>query len=693
MKFLLTFLFLLRFLIIPAQTTYFVNKNVSGGLQNGSSWTNAFPNLQQALAVASANDAVWIAQGTYYPTTDTTRSVSFVLNRGIQLFGGFAGGETSLAQRNYQTYRTVLSGDIGQPGVATDNSRHVIWGVVGGNFQDTTTLLDGLVITQGVADGDEFSGGTDRYGGGIYLKTGGSPVIQNCVFEYNHAFNGAAIYCANTLNPIIRNCRFESNRAAAAGGAVYKTGMSPPDRAFLLEGCTFKKNVTTNWLDGGGAVFLTKTGRSVIFRGCQFEEDSTVYKGFGAGIYIQANGAPAFANIVRIENCVFKRCYSYTSGGGLYMDSRNAVSDQPIEMYCTIKDCLFDGNVSFDGDGSAWEVDFYYKCKWQFDIQSCTFINNLSDGDGTAKMHGGTDSKCEMNYTDCTFLNNKRRDAPSAYCAAIHGGLSSPGTFKTRIRNCLFAHNGGGVNCINDEGGMTTEISHCTFYQNGTKMIVNKSWYPDFNDTDFYNDCYINNCIFEEVSTIDRMFLCNDFQNVNVYDFHIDYSMVSLLGDGLPGGPRAFGDHVQFLGNPMFVDAPNGNFRLLPNSPAINAGNNAAVDSLLLTDLDSLPRIHCDTVDMGAYESQDSCKKVSNVEVSYTASLRFFPNPSSGLLQLNIPETGLLRVFDSQGRLMYQQAEVSPGNATFHFDHLVPGLYWVQFNTPEQVFSGRWLHL
>ena len=57
----------------------FVNQNIQGGQQDGSSWNDAFPDLQQALAVSMDGDEIWVSQGTYYPTTTTDRSISFVL--------------------------------------------------------------------------------------------------------------------------------------------------------------------------------------------------------------------------------------------------------------------------------------------------------------------------------------------------------------------------------------------------------------------------------------------------------------------------------------------------------------------------------------------------------------------------------------------------------------------------------------
>ena len=97
----------------------YVDANATG-TNNGTSWTNAFTELHAATALAGYGAQIWIADGTYYPTSSTNRNISFQINNGVEIYGGFAGGETSISQRDWVANPTILSGDIGTSGTNTD---------------------------------------------------------------------------------------------------------------------------------------------------------------------------------------------------------------------------------------------------------------------------------------------------------------------------------------------------------------------------------------------------------------------------------------------------------------------------------------------------------------------------------------------------------------------------------------------
>lgn len=69
------------------------------------------------------------------------------------------------------------------------------------------------------------------------------------------------------------------------------------------------------------------------------------------------------------------------------------------------------------------------------------------------------------------------------------------------------------------------------------------------------------------------------------------------------------------------------------------------------------------------------------------------PNPSNGLLQLELPAPCTLSLFDAQGRLVQQPTEVPSSKTAFRFDHLAPGLYRVKAETALGVFWGRWVKI
>ena len=238
----------------------FVNENVSGGTGDGRSWANAYPSLKQAITDAKTYYEIWVAAGTYYPTTDGDRNVSFSLKNGVAIYGGFAGTETSLNERNWTNNVTILSGDIGTTGDNTDNSYYVIYN----NGVSNTAILDGFTITKGYTNNGGGGSGicntysspqlrnltitenySTNYGGGIYNENS-SPSIINCIITKNTANMGSGICNTYSSSPTITNCRITNNLANFSGGGIYNYYLSSP----ILTNCTVSSNSATSY--GGG---------------------------------------------------------------------------------------------------------------------------------------------------------------------------------------------------------------------------------------------------------------------------------------------------------------------------------------------------------------------------------------------------------------------------------------------------------
>src|SRR5262245_57918494 len=88
-----------------ARTVHYVDDDAAPG--NGcTSWKDACPELQTALAMARPGDIIYVAAGVYRPDYDPKtgehngdRLETFHLHNGVQLYGGFAGYESSPERR------------------------------------------------------------------------------------------------------------------------------------------------------------------------------------------------------------------------------------------------------------------------------------------------------------------------------------------------------------------------------------------------------------------------------------------------------------------------------------------------------------------------------------------------------------------------------------------------------------------
>lgn len=260
----------------------YVNANLAAGANNGTTWADAYQGvggLAAALTASISGDQIWVAQGTYKPTTTTSRTVFLTLKSGVGIYGGFAGGEGKLAQRDFVAYPTIVTGDLlgNDNGTLnlTDNSYHCFVG----SGAAATAILDGFTIKGGYANGATASN-YDK-GGGILIVSGGSPTVRNCNFTGNRCtFGGGAGYIFSAA-ATFTGCRFENNVGGSYGGAFDMNAVTG-----TFDRCTFIGNTASR----AGA--CESYGSSVTkYTNCIFSGNSATGSNGGGALWIGVSSA------------------------------------------------------------------------------------------------------------------------------------------------------------------------------------------------------------------------------------------------------------------------------------------------------------------------------------------------------------------------------------------------------------------
>jgi predicted outer membrane repeat protein len=270
----------------------------AAGLNDGSSWTDAYTTLSDALENAVFGSQIWVAAGTYKPTTGTDRAQAFVMKAGVAMYGGFAGTESNVNSRHYSTYTTILSGDIGTGGDASDNSYHVLFGASG-------AVLDGFVIQEGNADGDFYH----SRGAGLLCCGSASPEIANCTFQNNTAVEGGAIACYGYAAPTITNCLIAENTARRGGALLFRTGPDSQESGARVVDTFLSDNIA---FDRGGAVYIDY-GAWPSFDNCTISGNSSTAD--GGGVYVDNNASQLSAIETRFNACDLVSNLSGRRGG------------------------------------------------------------------------------------------------------------------------------------------------------------------------------------------------------------------------------------------------------------------------------------------------------------------------------------------------------------------------------------------
>ena len=404
MKQFLLFAFLSVFsLSLSAQV--FVDADATAGAGDGTSWANAYTNLNDALLAATAGSSVWIADGTY----TTPDSASFFIDKELTVLGGFNGTETEATAADPAANETILSGDVmgnDVPGTYDslaflDNNRVLF-------IQDTnevsayTVTLDGLTISNGGVAADQVEGESLVLFSGGGIRTFARTNASRLKFTQNRANFGSAL-------------------AAIFGSA---------------DGSTFDEITLEGNFSSDSHQFYINSANEITVSNSEFN---------GANGEQQLSG---FINIisalgVTIDNCNFTSLSTPSSrGAGI----RAANCDRLL-----VRGCNFDGlladlggavQISQSADSEPEEGETFGLDDYTFD--SCTFTNNNAAQRGAAI----TSFNSNLNVTKSTFTDNRGGTIGGAFYMQTTDGRSYQHSYTNSIISDNQDAGAGGAICM-----------------------------------------------------------------------------------------------------------------------------------------------------------------------------------------------------------------------------------------------------
>jgi predicted outer membrane repeat protein len=530
--------------------------------------------------------------------------VSFELKDGVALYGGFAGSETSLEQRDVLANPTVLSGDIDQNDtVDSDGVTSTFGDIVGDN--STTVVFGEDLSTATILDGFTISAGNSaeaRKAGGLTLYTA-SPILRNLTIIGNKALSCSAVV-NDSGSPQLTHSSIIANQSSASVLCHGEAG------TMRIKGVS----VLDNQSDTIGAFSVFRA--NVEIEDSLFENNTTNGEAGALGLY--ESSASSIRNTQFISNT------SAIQGGALYTH----------ESTVTLDSLLFDENTSEKGGA-------IYTDKSKLDIINSHFTNNSAS---TATSDGGAiygHNHSEISLKQSEFIGNT---APNGGGGAIFsttattttvesalfrdnhawdGGAVSTGTPGTStFTNVRFEGNsaeaqGGALNLFGDttltnvvfSGNTSDDTGGALASASGTITMSNAS----FNGNHAANsgggiansaNLTINNSILW--GNTPQSLLNNGSSQLTVASSLIEGCNASTWDSacGTDGGNNLADADPQFVSpvDPALAPSTTGHLMLKPTSPAIDQGDNSLNSSTL--DAGGAPRVANGTIDLGAYEWQ-----------------------------------------------------------------------------------------
>ena len=296
----------------------------------------------------------------------------------------------------------------------------------------------------------KFINGNRSRGGGIYIE-GNNVVIDNCIFENNHASTGGAGVSSRynssfAVNTVVKNCKFSSNTANMAGGALGLFGKNSK-----VINCLFTSNrvidtVGSDCYGGAIQIGMDEPNCNGLVSNCNFTNNYVTSKGGHTH-----GGAGCIRNGVEYRGCIFIN-NSADEGGALTYHASGKLND-----------CIFISNKASEY-GGALSTGLGFFPSMNLKINDCTFIENEAPLGGAVQLCG-----FNIEFDNCKFNDN--------YASTYGGALNMEATTVT-LKNSFL--NG---NIAEIDGGAVFTKGKNTFIVNSS--FRNNSAIPD---KDKYNE-------------------------------------------------------------------------------------------------------------------------------------------------------------------------------------------------------------
>jgi len=440
-----------------ALTKFYVNANATGS-NDGSTWANAYTDLQSAFTNATDGDEIWVASGTYKPAV-TNRSTSFdVVVPNLSIYGGFAGTETQLSQRVLGSNETILTGDLNGDDVfvddhfvnsynhssKTDNSLSVL---------NITSLGENLVL-DGVTISNAHNDTSTRIGAIFKEKTISSLTVKNCTIKNNIAKIGAPSILAE----------FELNNTTGTTGAL------------IIENSKFINNMSI--FGAGMYVYLREnTNVDVSVENSLFDNnivgDLASPNGLsGSASWFRSIGSNANMDLKLINN-TYVNNLDDSSSNGIDVNSRAvvAINKTAGTINAEVVNCIFWNNFSGGTTNSIKSITHTYNDAVQsINVRNSIDPLNFNDASITSTTATSTANPMFISLTDFTLqAGSPAKDTGNnSYVTTTSDLLGNQRIFNTTVD--MGAYEYGSTLSTNQFDSINNEIK---LYPNPTTSVLN----------------------------------------------------------------------------------------------------------------------------------------------------------------------------------------------------------------------------